>query len=228
METENKSRILSSIFKTPLWKNFLIISLVVSAIFPFYSVFYIIPSFNMQLTKNTEDEAIRTASYLRHLIIKEKTELTKDSLSKEDISEIRLLAKHFQLEKVKIFSKQGEVIYSTVPEDIGETNQYDYFRNVVAKGNVHTKVVWKDTESLEGRVMTADVVETYVPLLSNGEFIGAFEIYYDITYRKEKQVNLLSHIYAVLFGLVLILLIIVIFISFKSGKSIINRDLANV
>jgi len=42
METENKSRILSNILKTPLLRNFLITSLVVSAIFPFYSVFYII------------------------------------------------------------------------------------------------------------------------------------------------------------------------------------------
>lgn len=224
MKTENKSRILSNILKIPLWRNFLIISLVVSAIFPFYNAFYIIPSFNMQLTKNAEDEAIRTASYLRNLIIKENTELTKDSLSNADISEIKRLAKHFKLEKLKIFTKQGEVIFSTTPKEIGETNEFDYFHDVVAKGNVYTKVVQKNTKTLEGRIVKADVVETYVPLLSNGAFIGAFEIYYDITDRKEKQVNLLAHIYEVLFAIVSILLITGIFFLFKSRKNILEKE----
>ena len=227
METENKPRILSNFFRTPLWRNFLVISLVVSAILPFYSVFYIIPSFNMQLTKNTENEAIRTASYLRYLIIEEKAELTKVSLSDADISEIKRLAKHFQLEKLKIFSKQGEVIFSTTPDDIGEINEYNYFQNVVAKGNVYTKVIQKDNKSMEGRIVTADVVETYVPLVSNGTFIGAFEIYYDITDRKENQVILLSHMYAVLFAFVLILLITVAFIFFKSSKNILAWNRAD-
>ena len=226
METENKSRILSNILKTPLLRNFLITSLVVSAIFPFYSVFYIIPSFNMQLTKNTEDEAIRTASHLRDLIIKEKTELTKVSFSNEDVSQINRLIKNFQLEKLKIFSKQGEIIFSSTTKDIGETNKYDYFQNVVAKGNVYTKIVQKNTKSLEDRIVTADVVETYVPVLSNGSFIGAFEIYYDITDRKEKQGNLLARIYAVLFAIVLIFLITVIVILFKASKNITERKKA--
>ena len=226
METENKFRILSNILKTPLLRNFLITSLVISAIFPLYSVFYIIPSFNMQLTANMEDEALRTASHLRDLIIKEKAELTKGSLSNENISEIKKLTKDFRLEKLQIFSKQGEIIFSTTPNDIGKTNKNDYFQNVVAKGNVYTKVVQKNTKSLEDRIVMADVVETYVPLLSKGAFIGAFEIYYDITARKEKQVNLLARIYAVLFAIILIFLITVIFILFKSSKNILERDRA--
>lgn len=226
MKTEKTSRILSNILKTPLLRIFLITSLFVSAIFPLYSVFYIIPSFSMRLTANTEDEAVRTASYLKHLIINEKTELTTDSLSNETISEIRKLKEDFRLEKIKIFSKQGEIIFSTAPEEIGEKNKNDYFYNIVAKGNVYTKVVRKDTKSLEGRIVTADVVETYVPVLSNGTFTGAFEIYYDITDRKKEMDNLLALIYSVMFAIALILLITVIFILFKASKNILERDRA--
>jgi PAS domain S-box-containing protein len=226
MGTENISRILSNILKTPLSRNLFITCLVVSALFPFYNCFYIIPSFNMQLTVSTEDEAIRTASYLKDLIIKEKTELTKASFSNEDISEIKRLARNFQLEKLKIFSRQGEIIFSTTAKDIGETNKNDYFQNVVAKGKVYTMVVQQNAKSLEGRVVTADVVETYVPLLSNGAFTGALEIYYDITDRKEKQGNFLARIYAVQLAIILIFLITVIVVVCKASKNILAKERA--
>jgi hypothetical protein len=54
----------------------------------------------------------------------------------------------------------------------------------VAKGKVITKGIQKETKSLEGHLMSVDVVETYVPLMNNGIFFGAFEIYYDINCRK--------------------------------------------
>jgi len=226
METEYKFRILSNILKTPILRNFLITSLVIVAIIPFYSVFYSIPSFNRQLTATMEDEAIRTASHLGDLIIKGKTELTKDSLANEIISEINRSTKNFRLERIKIFSKQGEIIFSTAPEEIGKTNKSDYFQNIVAKGNVYTALVRRDTKSLEGRIVKADVVETYVPLLSDGEFIGAIEIYYDMTKRKEEQRTILARTYTVLFAIVLIFLIAVIALSFKASKNIIERERA--
>jgi hypothetical protein len=34
-------------------------------------------------------------------------------------------------------------------------------------------------------------LETYVPLMNNGKFLGAFEIYYDITDRKKHLYKLL-------------------------------------
>jgi diguanylate cyclase (GGDEF)-like protein len=226
METETPSRILSNILKTPVLRNLLITSLVVTALFPLYSMFYIIPSFDRQLTENAEDQAIRTASNLRDLIIKEKTELTKVSFSPEEISEIKRLTKNFHLEKLKIFSRQGEILFSTTAKDIGEMNTYDYFQNIVAKGNVYTKVVQRNTKSLEDQVVTADVVETYVPLLSNGSFIGAFEIYYDITDRKEKQGRLLIRIYTVLLAIILLFLITVFVIFFKASNNILERNRA--
>ncbi|MBL6995854.1 PAS domain S-box protein, partial [Desulfobacula sp.] len=178
--------------------------------------------------KITEEEAVRTASYLKGLIIKDKAELTKDSFSKEIIRDIEIVKQTFSLEKLKIFSKQGEIIFSTASEDIGKKNKHDYFYNIVAKGNVYTKVVNKNTRTLEGRIVTADVAEIYVPVLSSGSFTGAFEIYYDITHRKSELDNLLARIRMVLFGIALVLMLIVLFILFKASENILERKRAEI
>ena len=227
METKT-SQIVSNFLKTPLLRNLLITSLAVALIFPLYGVFAIIPSFSSQFMKNTEKEAVRTASYLKNIIIKDKAELIKDSFSKEIISEIEIVKKAFVLEKLKIFSKQGKIIFSTAPKDIGKKNNHDYFYNIVAKGNVYTKVINKNTKTLEGRIVTADVAEIYVPVLSNGSFIGAFEIYYDITHRKNELDNLLVHIRLILFGIASVLMLIVLLILFKASENILERKQAEM
>jgi hypothetical protein len=130
------------------------------------------------------------------------------------------------LERLKIFNKSGEVIYSTNPKDIGTFNKEDYFHNIVATGKVHTNVVKKNTTSLEGRVVTSDVVEIYVPLSRGARFNGAFEIYYDITEKKLELDRLLSHSSFVLFIIAAGLLIAVVAILFKAGKTMIERTLA--
>ncbi|MEW6672237.1 MAG: ATP-binding protein [Thermodesulfobacteriota bacterium] len=228
MKTGKTPRVLSNILNTPLLRNLLITSLIVSVIFPIYSVFVIIPSFSNQLARNTEDEAVRTASYLEHLILKNQTELTRGSLSNDSISEIETVKKAFRLEKLKIFSKQGEIIFSTTSTEIGEINKNDYFFDIVAKGNIYTKVVRKDAKSLEGNTVTADVVETYVPVLFNEAFIGAFEIYYDITSRKKDLDSLLTLIYLVLFAIASILMVTVLFILFKASRNILDREQAEL
>jgi len=222
------SQVISNIIKTPLLRSLLISSLAISLIFPLYSVFVIIPSFSRQLSKNTEDDAIRAASHLKNFIIMGKTELTKNSLSKELISEIEMVKKDFVLEKLKIFSKQGEIIFSTSSKDIGEINKHDYFYNIVSKGNVYTKTVHKDTPSLEGEFLRSDVVETYVPVLVDNLFQGAFEIYYDITHRKKNLDELLVQVRRVLFAIASILMIMVTLILFKASRNIIERDRAEL
>lgn len=93
------------------------------------------------------------------------------------------ILQHFDLMKLKVFDPSGRALFSTDKGDIGMLNEHDYFRFVVAAGRPYTKVVKKDTRSLEGQTVRMDVVETYVPIMRRGRFIGAFEIYYDITAR---------------------------------------------
>jgi diguanylate cyclase (GGDEF)-like protein/PAS domain S-box-containing protein len=141
----------------------------------------IFPSFNKVLIQNTEDDAIRIAEHLISFAVLDKNLI---NISEDSISVIEKTKENFNLEKIKVFSEKGEVIYSTNSQDIGKINKKDYFYSIVANGNVYTTLVKKDTKTLEDRIVKADVIETYVPIMENNTFMGAFEIYYDITTTK--------------------------------------------
>ncbi len=164
------------IFKINYLRNILIIALIIALGLPICVTTFIYPAFTELLTKNTEEEAIRVARHLNFIIIPEQNKLNKNSLPAELMSKIQEMTKGFKLMKLKIFSDSGKIIYSSTPTDIGQINNKRYFHDVVTWGKVYTKVVEKDAKSLENQTVTADVVETYVPIMKNDIFIGAFEI----------------------------------------------------
>ena len=137
-----------------------------------------------------------------------------------------MLASDFQLERLKIFLHSGEFIYSTHSADIGNFNKETYFHDIVAKGKTYTKVVQKDTTTLEGRLVPSDVVETYIPILRNGKFVGAFEIYYNITEKKENLDTLLFQASSIMIVIAVSLLVGVSIILYQASKTIIERSRA--
>jgi hypothetical protein len=67
-----------------------------------------------------------------------------------------------------------------------------------------------------------------VPLMSDGIFQGAFEIYYDLTARKQQLDKLLSRSSAVVFIIALGLFLSIIVILFIENKSIYRRKQAEM
>jgi signal transduction histidine kinase len=124
---------------------------------------------------------------------------------------------------LKVFSPSGEIVFSADPNEVGQINQKRYFHDIVAKGKVYAKVVPKDEESLEGRKMTRDVLETYVPIMNNGKFLGAFEIYYDITDRKKHLYKLLLQSSTIIIMFASGLLIAIIFILYRENIAMKKR-----
>ncbi len=218
----------NNIFKIKLLRNILIVSLSIVTLLSLYNVFFIYPSFTDLLIDSTKDDAVRATRHLASTLIADRTELTKDSFNLNSMVEIEKIKNDFELMKLKVFSRSGETLFSTDPKDIGNINKERYFQEIVAKGKVHTEVVPKDTESLEGWKVTADVLETYVPLMRNDIFIGAFEIYYDITDRKNQLDNLLTHSTTILLALAICLLVAFIVIFFKESKTTAEQKRAEV
>ena len=149
-------------------------------------IFFIYPSFIQSATENAEDEAVRLATHLipdlkPALKASEKTQIPKDL-----IEIVETITYNFNLYKLKLFNQEGVTLYSTDAEDIDKINRTDYFRMVLSQGQVLTKTVKKNTQSLEGQIVTSDVVETYVPVIENDKVIGALEIYYNVTEKREK------------------------------------------
>ena len=213
----------NTIFKIRLLRNILIVSLSIVTLLSLYNIFFIYPSFTELLIESTKEDAVRTTRHLASVLIAEQTELKEGFFNPESLIKIGQIKEDFELMKLQVFSDSGKTLYSTDPKDVGTINKEKYFHEIVAKGKVRTEMVPKNTESLEGRQVTADVVETYVPLMGGNNFLGAFEIYYDITDRKNQLDGLLSHSTTVLLTLTTGLLFAFLVIFFKENKTTAER-----
>lgn len=161
-------------------KYIFLICLTVAVGYPLINIAFVFPSFTDLLTAHTEDEAVRLARHLSTLV----TDQGQNLKSREQINDkVGNLSVAFGLEKLKIFDPSGTIVFSTDSDDLGTINQRKYFHEIVAEGDTYTTLVHKNQTSKEGRQVAADVIETYVPIMSGDRFVGAFEIYYDITER---------------------------------------------
>ncbi len=213
-----------SVLKNRFLRNILILAIIIVIALILYNMFLTIPSFTKLLIKSTKDDAVRITRHLAsYLLISEKTEIGKGSLNIQLLKEVGQIKEDFELMNLKVFSASGEVVFSDYQNEVGEINQRKYFQDIVAKGKVNAEVVPKDKESLEGRRVTSDVLETYVPLMNHGRFLGAFEIYYDITDRKKQLDKLVSQSSTITFMFASGLLIAIILILYQENISMKKR-----
>jgi hypothetical protein len=216
----------NNIWQNPFLRNTLIVSLALASVLPVYDVLFIYPSFTKFLIESTKDQAVSVARHLASTLISEKSDLDEASPPEDLLRGVKKLKTNFELKRLKVFSKSGEVLFSTDIADIGKVNNQKYLRDVITLGNVHSKFIHRDAESLEGQKIAADVVETYVPIVSAGKVLGAFEIYYDITARKKQLDKLLSRSSVTVFTLAFVLLIVIVILLFKENKTIVERKIA--
>ncbi|MBI4844552.1 MAG: hypothetical protein HY809_09555 [Nitrospirae bacterium] len=169
--------------------------------------------------RNAEIAARHIAEHLSSIIISGGSSPQKyDNIS----GYVEKIRNDFGIENVKFFSERGEVIYSSFPEEIGTINRERYFSDYVSNGNAYTVEVEKDTKTLEGRVVSADLIEAYIPVMAGGSFKGAIEVYYDITGIK-KDINQLVWSFSILSFFLSLLFLVPVSMVFIYG---LNRDIA--
>jgi len=218
-------KIAKNIFKTPLLRNIFLVYLAIAILLPVYGIIFEVPLFNKIVIESAEDNAKNIALYLEPVIFPISNKLEGNYFSNKDvIGKIENIVSSFQLEKIQMFSKSGEIVYSSDPGEVGKINRKAYFREIVAKGIISSQMVKKDTKSVENLAVTSDVVKTYIPIMSNGSFRGAFKIYYDISSKKEKLNNLLLHSIYILSVMALIVLIAVVLYLFNTSKINLERS----
>ena len=191
MIAKNRLRLLAAKFgsvtmlKYRFLRNSFIVSVLIAIILPLYSAMFTIPNFTTILTTNTEEDAVRVANHLiGNMREYSVTATDRSNISQPFIEEVKILAKDFNVMKYRLFSPSGEIVFSSDSSEVGTINNNKYFHDLVAKGGVFTKTVIKNQPSMEGELLKIDVVETYVPIMESDKFLGAFEIYFDITSRK--------------------------------------------
>jgi diguanylate cyclase (GGDEF)-like protein len=111
------------------------------------------------------------------------TEIPPHQLERLD-SRIRQFLKAFDIVKIKVYTRDGRIAYSTDRAIIGEYDLGNRRLSNALSGRSDAKLVRKDrvqdlaTES----TLDVDVVETYVPIYDDGgEVIGCFEVYTDVS-----------------------------------------------
>lgn len=219
-----------TVFKTGYLRSILFVSLFIAIIFPLMDRFVIYPLFLDFVIKNTEEEAIRSARQLALELDVGPEGVTVNSLPNRFLQDTQRITEAHGLMKFKVFSPTGETVFSTDQEDVGKLNENDYFLNIVAKSHVFTKLARKDTLSLEGELVSQDVVETYVPIDGPGGdqiFHGAFEIYYDVTARMTKVDQLLTISFYILSAVSVGLLLLVLWTLRSAVVASIERDMAD-
>lgn len=159
----------------------LLMAAAIVILFPLINIYFIYPAFTKLIIAATEDEAMRLVTYLEMEHLPNRDELTQGVFTDTFAESIEDVQAAFQLLKLKVFSDMGEIVFSTDPLEVGTINEKEYFHQIVARGDSFTRVVRRDTQTEEGDLITQDVVETYVPIMDENRFVGAFEIYYDVT-----------------------------------------------
>ena len=213
-------------FKSRLLVTLVILSFVSVVFLSVFTITYLYPSIDNLLISNAEEKAKRVANHFTtHFKVPEET-LKYDDITDDFTSVIEKIVTNFSLEKVKVFSGTGEILYSTNPVDIGNVNTEDYFRSIVLRGRKFTKIVRKDSKTLEGRTVSTDVIETYVPIMGRDKVVGAFEIYYDITNMKGLFGNLIDRSTLIIYGVSCILLSALLVSLLKLSRNMIAREKA--
>ena len=188
-----------------------ILSCLVALAYQLLISFVIAPAFTKNFIDAAEEEAQLFAHHITSMVMKDRDTLPPPEKIGPELSGLR---HEFHLERLKIFDAQGAVIFSTTPAEVGTRNEKSYFRSVVAQGQPYTLLVKKEKKTLEDRVVAIDVVETYVPVMRHGRFVGAVEIYYDITGRLQRHNHTLSLATTLPLALMFLFLLAVIVLLF--------------
>jgi len=115
--------------------------------------------------------------------------------------------------KVKIYSRDGLIVFSTDPADIGgDYSDSTAFIAAATEGRSSSELSYKDRFSaFSGELFDRDIVETYLPTVAaGGNIIGVIELYSDVTDSK-KQIDATTIrivvVLAVIFGVMYAVLV---------------------
>ena len=212
MENENISikDILINILKNKIYRMTLIFTIIFGLVS--HSLMHkVFDSFHNELMSNIIDESHKVGT---HIAVHQDYEHSMDVIDMA-MSQIQ---EDFNIWKIKLFDKDGFVIFSTDQKEINTKNAHDYFYNQVAKGKIFYKIVKKNQPTMENEIVAKDIAEIYIPIMKNGVFIGASEIYYDITNKKDSLNDLIEKTDNIFMFVLLLSMAIIFSMLYNSSK----------
>jgi PAS domain S-box-containing protein len=212
------------ILRVKFLRNILIVCLAVALLLPLYNWIYVTPSYRRLNYTSSEDDARRVAAHLIRILQVDRQPICLESGRDRLPARVKDLKSDFNIEKLRLFDTRGRIVFSTEATEIGQVNTKPYFVQKVAKGHLHSQVVTRGMHTQEGQIESRDVVEVYVPVMTNGTFMGAFEIYYDITAANQHLDTLLWRSNITLGFIALIMMSVVAVVLFKAGQAMLAHS----
>ena len=214
--------ILFNIIKTRSYISiFIVVSLVLGLSFVSFKTL-MLPSFKAQVINNIIDEAKRVSSHLKASIDFKNKNLTEIN------QEVKTEMDEFQIYKIHYFDRNGLNIFSSNNAQMGEVNTRSYFTDIVAKGEIYFKIKQAGEKSSEGELIFRDFIEIYLPVMENNTFLGAFELYYDISqelYELNIVATSLTRISLFIFISAFALMLVFLYFASKNNLQIKNYQL---
>jgi C4-dicarboxylate-specific signal transduction histidine kinase len=194
------------------------------------------------LAESAETQSIQWAQLIRENLSEPEATFAYGKISEEDANVIGIVTEAGGVYRYKFYNQDGIVVLASRPNDLGTKNTKSYFYEIVAQGNAFVKIeedvsaVEVDSESGVGQTNNAlrqegrntgggkqfaVVAEAYVPMIEQGRFLGAIEVYVDASqtaaYLEEKMLE-------AQLGLVAILAILGIFMTVIIRANIRERN----
>jgi len=174
------AHIFANIIRNTLLRWIVLLSFIASLVTPLFLYHYLVPLFYEQMMQNIIIDANKLGQHLF-----KQYDIKHEGIQKLQ-PDLGWITSNFTLERMKFFDAKGLTLFSTNADEIGKYNTGDAFVSKVSKGQNVYKIVPKGMKSVDGRELTRDVAEIYLPIMNAGVFEGAFEIYYDITEKRHK------------------------------------------
>lgn len=175
------------------------VSLIAVIMLPAYTILYLSPSFTALLRKHSEEKATRIASHLAAEFLEADSPISRNTLSEFFLNNIDKIKDTFQLMNIKVFAPSGEIVFADDPHAAGAVRAKPFFLNKVAHGEIFTKFATTDPGNGDGRPMAAETMETYVPIMKKGRFLGALAIHFDVTAERRELKKLMANFHITLF-----------------------------
>ncbi|MDD2898430.1 MAG: GGDEF domain-containing protein [Desulfuromonadaceae bacterium] len=187
-------------------------STIIALALPLYLKFIAYPAYEDFLTNNVEEEMKLLASQMvkdHHF----STPISQSTpLNDSFIKKVEYIQRTVGLPKIKIFSTEGIIVYSTDPVDIGAPTSQTFFPQMLSDGRPRTE--------LKVSIRSKKVfVETYVPIIDHGVAMGAFEIYRDITGLRQAYHQMIRDERRILYPVIILLLAGGFFSSYLAHRS---------
>ncbi len=210
---------------------------------------FVSEEFQEQMLQETaEDEALHMGFFVMERLSDPSATFAYGAITEQDQDLINIVAETGNVYRYSFFNADGIIVVASRPGDLGRRKTESFFFDVVRQGQTHVEfdrnvefhpddiVVERGTmregrfgfsSGADGRQSRAYVAEVYVPVIQDGAFLGAVEVYVDASGLSE---YLSTEIQEARFGAGGMMLLLVVVISLVVYRNINdrNRQLATV